>query len=476
MPRLLLRVSFASALLSAAPAFARPALPEPPLGTASASFAGGGAAHASGVGSLFVNPAALSIRDAFQAEAGLMGLASGLSPYVLFGAPAGEKASYALGYWYDARPGDPASPLAPREGLVAGAAWEGLSWASAGALIKSVGTGEGIGRDGFGIDADVGALLRPWRAAWLGLVLHDAMASGVGQEPDGFRTHRGYAVSLGTGLSGFRLAGIEFHEPDAYYELRSRGSPPDARVAHAFSLASAFFPGGHLGFRGTVALPQGGSPGFAWGTFLNLPLGNGALEVAYAIHAGEAPETGEGETSHSLSLNFRMGGRLDPLPPSVETTADKASLAWGDSAGELFRLSARDLAYVRGRPEAPEAGADGRWAGRRPSLDEDRSLAEGSIRAWTLSIRRVGGNGLAGPLVRTFNGKELPPRIIRWDLEDDSGGKVPAGFYAYRLEAEDAAGNVAATAWQLVRIEGGPPGGPSVPAPDTSSNGIPSSP
>jgi hypothetical protein len=405
------------------------------------------------VGSIFSNPAALSVHDAFQAEAGLMGLSAGLSPYVLFGAPAGDEASYALGYWYDARPGDPGSPYAPRQGMVLGASWEGLPWASAGAVIKSTGTGEGIGRDGFGIDADVGALLRAWKAAWLGLVLHDAMESGVGQEPEGFRTHRSYGVSLGTGLAGFRWLGISFHEPDADYELRAQGLPPYGRVSHAFSLASAFFPGGTLGFRGTMALPEGGSPGFAWGTFLNLPLGNGMIAVAYVFHAGGSPETGENQASHSLSVNFRMGGRLDPLPPTVEVSADKTDLAPDDSAGLHFRLSAHDLTYAPGGDGTAEAGAgESRWAGRRPSLDANRSLAEGRIRAWNLTIRGIGEGGLAGPVVRRFQGKDLPPRLIRWQAEDDSGRKLPPGFYAYRLEAEDAAGNAAATAWQLVRL------------------------
>lgn len=440
----------------AAPLCARPPFPELPLGTASAAFAGGGAAHAAGVGSLFANPAALSVRDAFQAEAGAMGLTSGLSPYALFGAPAGERAAYALGYWYDARPGDPAAPLAPREGLVAGVAWEAASWASVGGLIKSAGSGDGVGDDGFGVDADVGALLRIRKAAWLGLVLHDVMESGVGEDPDGFRTHRSYALSLGTGRSGFRWAGIPFHEPDAEYELRAQGLSPDSRLDHAFSVASAFFPGGRLGFRATLAVPQSGtrigSPGYAWGTFLNLPLGDGVLVVAYAVQTGASVETGERGLSHSISLNFRMGGRLDPVPPTLEITADKASLAPDDSVGLLFRLSAHDLTYVQGIDETPETEAGERWAGRQPTLAQGRTLAEGRIRAWTLSIRKVAEGGLAGPMVRVIKGKDLPPRAIRWDLGDDSGQKVSAGYYAFRLEAEDAAGNAAATVWQLVRI------------------------
>jgi hypothetical protein len=37
-----------------------------------------------------------------------------------------------------------------------------------------------------------------------------------------------------------------------------------------------------------------------------------------------------------------------------------------------------------------------------------------------------------------------------------AGRKLPAGFYAFRMEAEDAAGNVAATAWQLIRLASPP--------------------
>jgi len=130
-----------------------------------------------------------------------------------------------------------------------------------------------------------------------------------------------------------------------------------------------------------------------------------------------------------------------------------------------FRLTAHDLTYVHGRSEAPETGSEGRWAGRQPSLDEGRSLAEGRIRAWTLSICGLGEKGVAGPPVRLYQGKDLPPRLIRWEGDDGSGRPLPAGVYAYRLDAEDAAGNTAATAWQLLRLAP-PPSGDSLKGPE----------
>ncbi len=387
-----------------------------------------------------------------------MGMAAGLSPYFLYGSHGVGEGSYALGYYYDARPGDPEAPAAARQGMIVGASWEALPWVVAGGSVRSTGTGMGVGQDGFGVDEDIGALMRAWDACWLGLAMHNLMESGVGQEPDGFRSHRTYAVALGTGLSGLRLLGLSFHEPDAYYELRANGLPPYGRVSHAFSMASAFMPAGRLGFRGTFLLPHGGVPSFAVGTFLNLPLGRGALVTAYTFHAGGFEETGETQASHSISMNFRLGGRLDPLPPTVEIVADKVLLAPEDSVAQVhFHLSARDMTYVPGRGEGDieEGVHTGIWAGRKASLDAGRSLVEGRIRDWSLMIHSIGTGGLAGPEVKAYRGRDLPPRVIRWDAVDAGGKRLPPGFYAFRLEAVDLAGNSAATGWQLLQI--GPP-------------------
>jgi len=436
----------------------RPLLPDYPLGTGSSSFGGGGAAHASGLNSVFDNPAALSVHDAFQAETGLMGLTAGMSPYFLFGSRGGDNSSYAAGYFYDARGGDPAAPAPPRQGMVAGASWDAKPWATFGATVRSAGTGDGVGLDGFGIDEDVGALFRPASAFWTGLAVHDLQEAGVGQEPEGYRTQRSYAIAMGTGLSGINVAGLTFHDPDAYYELRTTGPFTDPRFAHALSAASGFTPGGRIGFRGTLLLQPGGDPGFAVGTFANLPMGRAAIVFAYTLHAGSFSESGEAEPSHSFSLNFRLGRRLDPLPPSVEVRADKVTITPGDpsDSGQVhFRLNASDKAYA---PRPVEAGmlekpeGPGMWPRRKGSLEEGLSLAEGRILDWSLIIHEVGPDGLAGPEVRVFHGRDLPPRVIRWDATDEKNQKLPIGFYAFRMAASDLAGNRAETGWQLIQV------------------------
>jgi hypothetical protein len=256
-----------------------------------------------------------------------------------------------------------------------------------------------------------------------------------------------------------RLLGLDFYEPDAYYELRAHGLPPYGRVIHALSMASAFLPGGRLGFRGTFALPHGGTPGFALGTFLNMPTGRAAVVATYTFHSGGSAETGELLASHSISLNFRLGGRMDPLPPTVEVIADKVRLAPEDTSTAIpavhFQLQARDMTYVpgRGHGEGSEESGSGKvWAGRKASLDENRSLAEGRIKSWALIVRAVGEGGLVGAEIKAFRGRDLPPRVIRWEAIDATGRILPAGFYAFRLEAVDLADNAAATVWQVLEI------------------------
>ncbi|MDQ3002408.1 MAG: hypothetical protein M3Y08_14255, partial [Fibrobacterota bacterium] len=122
-------------------AASRPLLLQAPLGTGSASFAGGGAGYSSGLNSVFGNPATLAIRDEFQVETGMMGMAAGFSPYFLFGSRAAAKSSYAMGYFHDARAGNPEDPAPPRQGIIAGVSWEALPWAVFGASAQSVGTG-----------------------------------------------------------------------------------------------------------------------------------------------------------------------------------------------------------------------------------------------------------------------------------------------------------------------------------------------
>ncbi len=430
-------------------------MPDPPLGTGSAVFAGGGAAHMTGPNALFVNPAALSIADGFQAEAGMMGLEAGFSPYFLYGASAGEHAAFALGYYYDGRV-DPVAGGPARQGMIGGGSWDLDPATSLGLSVRTEGTGLGVGRDGFGVDIDAGLLWRPRESLWTGLAVRNLEQSGVGREPAGYETHRSYLAALGLRVPACDVLGIRLVDPDAFYEFRTEGFPP-GNFVHAFSLSSNFTPGGKLGLRGTLLAPDAGQPGFALGVFLNFPAGKAGIVGGYVYDSGAGEATAGGhEPSHSLSLNFRLGADRDRFPPVVEVRADKLVLI-PDSTGAVqvfFRLTASDRTMVKGWTESDERGGGPAQA----SHAEDglrgygQRFQEGRIQDWKLAVRAVGSGGQAGAPVKTYQGRDLPPKIIRWDGSDEAGNPAPYGFYAFRLSARDMSGNESFTVWQLLEI------------------------
>jgi hypothetical protein len=245
--------------------------------------------------------------------------------------------------------------------------------------------------------------------------------------------------------------------PDASYEFRADGLRPSG-YSHIFSAGAGFTPSGALSLRTSLRLPHVGSAEVALGGDLDLALGAGGLRCGYAFSsAGVA--TGVAAPTHSLSVHFAFGTRLDRQPPWVSVKADRVFLDSSAPGRDRvhFRLLAADRNATSDGSESGEefvpldAGPDGE--ARAPgSLGEAEAGGRGELKAWTLAIlatRRDGGKGLP---VKVFAGKDLPPRLIRWDGRDEKGATVMPGFYAYRLEAEDKSGNRAETAWQLVEV------------------------
>lgn len=436
----------------AASADPRPLLPEPALGTGAAAFAGGGAGHPGGVNAVFVNPGALSIPAGTQVEVGMMGLSEGLSPYALSGARSGPY-SYSLGYFHDGRIG----PI--RYGVVAGAARELVPGAAFGGAVRSQG-----GAQGFGVDADLGMLLRPrgwgllpdWAVA--GAAVRNLAESGVGREPEGYRTQRSYALSLGARRDAARFLFLPLAEPDAAYEVRAEGMRP-AGVSHTFSAGAGFTPSGALGLRGSLRMPHEGAAVAAAGGFLQFRIGTGGLRCGYTFATGSS-ESGADAPTHAFSLNVALGTRADRQPPWLAVRADRVylgSAASGPGAPRVhFRLKAADRvtggSHAEGGDEfAPGENGPGE-AGAAGGADYAPAGGRGELREWDLAIFATARDGRKERAVRTFRGKDLPPRLIRWDGRDDGGRTLPPGFYAFRLAAKDKAGNRAETPWQLVEV------------------------
>lgn len=434
--------------LHVTPVAARPALIEHAHGTGMAAHAGGGAGQVGGVNAVFANPGALNIQGGHEIEMGMMGMSEGISPYTLFGSRSGDW-TYALGHAYDDRVG----PF--RNAVLAGASREVAPGAHLGLSMRSQG-----GAMGFGVDADAGLLLRPrgwgfledW--AVLGLAARNLAESGVGPSPEGYETRRSYALSLGARREEARLLFLPVHAPNLAYEFRADGLGPSG-YSHIFTSGAGFTPSGALSLRATLRLPHEGSAVVALGGFLEFPVGSGGLRCGYAFStAGLAG--GLGAPSHSLSVNLAVGLRLDRQPPWVSVEADKVFLdsALPGSDRVHFRLRASDRTAVesgsdRGADFAPAGSVR---TGEAKAPGEGEAGGRGELREWSLSILALDPDGRKGPPVKTFAGRDLPPRLIRWDGRDEAGALVGPGFYAFRLRARDKSGNAAETPWQLVEV------------------------
>jgi hypothetical protein len=424
-------------------------LPDPALGTASAAFAGGGAGDRPGVNAVLANPGALRIEAGHQVELGMMGLSQGLNPYTLLGGRSGD-ATWALGFFHDGRVG----PY--RNGVVAGAAREVAPGLTLGGALWSQG-----GSAGFGVDADAGAQWRPhgrsFFGEWavIGATIRNLAESGIGQEPEGYETRRSYALSLGARGESARLLFLPLSGPDMSYEFKADGIEPGG-FSHAFSAGSGFTPSGALFLRAALRLPHSGTVEAALGGFLRLEVGSGEIMAGYVFGSGGF-EAGLGAPTHSLSIRAALGARADRRPPWVSVSVDRPYLGGAAPAFDRvhFRLSAADRAAEGLGPMEELAGPGAKGWGESKAPGEGEAGGRGELRAWSLSICEAGPSGTGRRPVRTFEGKDLPPRVIRWDGRNDGGAPLPPGFYAFRMTAEDKVGNKAATAWQLIEV-GGP--------------------
>jgi hypothetical protein len=167
---------------------------------------------------------------------------------------------------------------------------------------------------------------------------------------------------------------------------------------------------------------------------------------------------GEHTATHSLSVNFRMGGNRDHFPPVIEVKADKLLLD-SDEKGEIsvhFHLWVRDKTLVSKKiaNENREEISTEKHPVELGLLGYGRQLEEGRIRNWKLAISTVDSIGRMGKQVKAFEGKDLPPRLIHWDGRDNFGQPLAQAIYAFQLSAEDLAGNRSVTVGQLLDLVG----------------------
>ena len=52
--------------------------------------------------------------------------------------------------------------------------------------------------------------------------------------------------------------------------------------------------------------------------------------------------------------------------------------------------------------------------------------------------------------MKVFEGKDMPPRLIRWEGKDEAGKETLPGLYAFRFSARNLQDREASTTWQLM--------------------------
>jgi hypothetical protein len=74
------------------------------------------------------------------------------------------------------------------------------------------------------------------------------------------------------------------------------------------------------------------------------------------------------------------------------------------------------------------------------------------IYSWHLVISAVDEKWKATEVVKSFNGKGLPPKVIQWGGKTTARQKLNSGFYSFRLLVYDQEKNLSASKWQMFEI------------------------
>jgi hypothetical protein len=146
------------------------------------------------------------------------------------------------------------------------------------------------------------------------------------------------------------------------------------------------------------------------------------MGITYAMSPSLANDSLATGVSQSLSLRYEVGRQVDVLSPRVHIEA-MPSRVMVDSVHELglyFKLAVED--------------------------------PDGQPATWDLQIMRTDSTGTLGAPVRRFQGKELPPRLIRWSGDDSDNQPLPAGLYAFRFSATDKAGHLTTAPLGVVEL------------------------
>jgi hypothetical protein len=390
---------------------ARPMAPDAPVAAPTLALGHGGASTREGVSGMLHNPATLRWAGGAQAEIGLISLSSDLSPYAIGGYQIPGGAAGAFGgfrYLVDGY---------PYQGVIGG-----FSWGIGENFSVGFGLVGAFAKGGFGTDGNGGLWYRMGLGSEMGFWVRNIMASGIGEVPEGLSSERSLGFGFGTSYDELGYWKFKVREIGLHYDFSTVEVSPQG-WRHAISGQAWLPPSGSLGFIFGLSLDgYHPLPEFAYGLGLRLPFGGGGARLTYAISPSIAGDSSKSGTTQSISLRYEVGRQVDVLNPRVHVEALPARICV-DSVGLLglyFKLAVED--------------------------------PDGQPATWELQIIRTDSTGTLGPSVRRYQGKELPPRLIRWEGRDAEDQPLSAGLYAYRFSATDKAGHLATAPLGVVEL------------------------
>jgi hypothetical protein len=391
--------------------FERPMAPDAPVAVPTLALGHGGASTREGISGMLHNPATLRWAGGAQGEVGLIDLSSDLSPYAIGGYQIPGGAAGAFGgfrYLVDGY---------PYQGIVGG-----FSWGMGEDFSVGFGVTGAFAKGDFGADGHAGLWYRIGVGSEMGFWVRNVMASGVGEVPEGLASERAMGFGFGTSYEELGYWRLKVREVGLHYDFSTVEISPQG-WRHAVSGQAWLPPSGSLGLLFGLSLDgYHPLPEFAYGFGLRLPFGGGGVRLTYAIAPSMAMDSLKSGTSQSISLRYEVGRQVDVLSPRVHIEAMPARV-WVDSVNVLglyFKLAVDD--------------------------------PDGQPATWDLQILRTDSTGHLGSPVRRFQGKELPPRLIRWSGDDSDNQPLPAGLYAYRFSATDKAGHLTTAPLGVVEL------------------------
>jgi len=378
-----------------------------------AATGGGGLALPGTPSQTFGNPAAFETPRRLVTEAGVGEIGgTRLVPWLVGAFPVGRESMMGIGVV------DPNTSVL-RDKILR---LQGASQAFRGSWLGVAGTLQKTPGHAY-FDMDIGAMHRlssHWRLGWMAENLTQTLDTSAGASSN--------QRQLGTGL-------VWFHDQEErqglfadthWHGLQRNGWDADVGFRSVFGKLR------NLQLAGSVQIPElsqdwhpRASAGIAFQQYFFSTL----VSARYAIDALSLTGEAGVNPKHQISLAVMwdaFADRTAPLP---------------------FVRSTRNAIPLHNNLESAPAYSYTDFLLR---VDEE----SGKLRQWSLVIYATSGDLHPTQLARRFMGSGLPPASIHWTMDDIAGNPCEPGIYAFRLIAEDEAGNQAWTEWQHLEITG----------------------